>query len=664
MICKFVNASTADGYNPYRITKAGIDWEKPDAEDPWASIGYWGDHQIIYLLKLLELSHSYHPGTLKDFLTADLFCYANVPYRIKAHQELLNDPHNTIEFDHATQELVQQRVDQVGADGRLVWDQQDAVYRVNLTEKLLATMLAKLSNFIPEAGIWMNTQRPEWNDANNALVGYGVSMVTLYYTRRYQQYLLDLFSEVEFKQVALSVEIADLLHSIDNTFEGHRHLLDGAFTDVDRKRVLDCLGQAASDFRAGLYQRSFTGERRSVKVADLVRFLQTSIAYIDHTIMANRREDGLYNAYNLMTADDSGVEVTHLYEMLEGQVAVLSSGYLTPEQALEVMTALKKSAIFTKQQNSYLLYPDRELARFVDKNIIPKQQLERSMLLKTLVADGDKSLVEIDSQGGYYFNGAFNNIDSAKQALEALAVSGYEVLVEQDQSLVEDIFEGIFNHRQFTGRSGGMYAYEGLGSIYWHMVSKLLLAALENFRKAVEQGTDPVIIGKLADCYFDIREGIGFNKTPENYGAFPTDPYSHTPGFAGAKQPGMTGQVKEEVITRLMELGIIVEAGCIRFNPFILRRSEFLAAADTLVYFDLNGDQQSLILSVGQLGFTYCQVPVIYSLAEHTKIKINFTDGTSRVITGNLIDADLSMQIFDKQGAVTCIEVALTPGLE
>jgi hypothetical protein len=35
-----------------------------------------------------------------------------------------------------------------------------------------------MSNFIPEGGIWMNTQRPEWNDANNALVGNGVSMVT------------------------------------------------------------------------------------------------------------------------------------------------------------------------------------------------------------------------------------------------------------------------------------------------------------------------------------------------------------------------------------------------------------------------------------------------------------------------------------------------------
>ena len=82
--------------------------------------------------------------------------------------------------------------------------------------------------------------------------------------------------------------------------------------------------------------------------------------------------------------------------------------------------------------------------------------------------------------------------------------------------------------------------------------------------KALEQGSDAVTVGKLADCYFDIRAGIGFNKTPDNYGAFPTDPY-HTPGFAGAKQPGMTGQVKEEVITRLMELGLTVSGGAICF---------------------------------------------------------------------------------------------------
>ena len=664
MICKFVNASTADGYNPYRITKAGIDWEKPDPHDPWANIGYWGDHQIIYLLKFLEFSNDHHPGTLREFLSRDIFCYANVPYKIKGYHDLLKDPHNTIDFDIAADELIEQRVSQVGADGRLIWDKNGSVYYVNLTEKLLATMLSKLSNFIPEGGIWMNTQRPEWNDANNALVGFGVSMVTLYYTRRYQQYLLDLFANTELEEVAISEEIDALLRAINTTFEENKQLLAGKINDADRKRVVDALGQAGSDFRSGIYDNDFSGNRVMLKTADLIAFLKLSLEYIDHTIEANRREDGLFHAYNLMTATEDAVEVSYLYEMLEGQVAVLSSGYLSPEQALEVLTSLRNSAIYTARQHSYLLYPDRELTRFLDKNSIPEASVKSSKLLVSLIADGYTSLVEKDSQGGYYFNGAFNNFDSAKTVLESLKVDGYRDLVNQEQTLIEEIFESVFNHRQFTGRSGGMYAYEGLGSIYWHMVSKLLLAALENLRKAIEQDSDAVTVGKLADCYFDIRAGIGFNKTPDNYGAFPTDPYSHTPGFAGAKQPGMTGQVKEEVITRLIELGVSVSKGTIRFKPLILRKSEFLSSSDSLGYFDLAGNQQSVDLQAGQLGFTYCQVPVVYSLADKTSIVIEFADGSEKAISGDTIDTKTSLSIFDKTGDVVKINVALQPGLE
>jgi hypothetical protein len=47
MISTFLNATTADGYNPYRITYQGVDWEIPEPANPWANIGYWSDHQII-----------------------------------------------------------------------------------------------------------------------------------------------------------------------------------------------------------------------------------------------------------------------------------------------------------------------------------------------------------------------------------------------------------------------------------------------------------------------------------------------------------------------------------------------------------------------------------------------------------------------------------------
>ena len=56
MITKFLNASTLDGYNPYRVTKDGFDWETIEPDNPWSYIGYWGDHQIIYLLKFLEFA--------------------------------------------------------------------------------------------------------------------------------------------------------------------------------------------------------------------------------------------------------------------------------------------------------------------------------------------------------------------------------------------------------------------------------------------------------------------------------------------------------------------------------------------------------------------------------------------------------------------------------
>ncbi|MBR0309896.1 MAG: hypothetical protein IJQ97_03315, partial [Paludibacteraceae bacterium] len=69
IIAKFLNATTADGYNPYRITSEGIDWEVINPDDPWSNIGYWGDHQIIYLSKLIELSRDHAPQALIDMLS-------------------------------------------------------------------------------------------------------------------------------------------------------------------------------------------------------------------------------------------------------------------------------------------------------------------------------------------------------------------------------------------------------------------------------------------------------------------------------------------------------------------------------------------------------------------------------------------------------------------
>ena len=105
----------------------------------------------------------------------------------------------------------------------------------------------------------------------------------------------------------------------------------------------------------------------------------------------------------------------------------------------------------------------------------------------------------------------------------------------------------LFDHQSFTGRSGTFYKYEGLGCIYWHMVSKLLLAVAEVGARAEENNESAAIRKRLTGHYYAIHEGIGAHKSPYIYGAFPTDPYSHTPGNMGVQQPGMSGQVKEDI---------------------------------------------------------------------------------------------------------------------
>ncbi len=207
MISVFVNATTADGYNPYRVTRDGIEWEAPSPEDPWANIGYWSDHQIIYLQKLLEISARFHPGRLEALLEQPIFSHANVPYRIKPSAALVRDWYDTITFDRHLDGAIAEAVRALGTDGKLMRRSNGTVVHVTLAEKLLILLLAKLGNFVPEGGIWMNTQRPEWNDANNALVGKGVSVVTLCYLRRYVTFLSGLLSAGPEPTLTLSAEV-------------------------------------------------------------------------------------------------------------------------------------------------------------------------------------------------------------------------------------------------------------------------------------------------------------------------------------------------------------------------------------------------------------------------------------------------------------------------
>ncbi|WP_111708548.1 hypothetical protein [Lutibacter citreus] len=657
MIHKFLNATTFDGYNPYRVTKGGFDWETIEPDDPWSYIGYWGDHQIIYLLKFLEFSEKYYPNKLAEYFGKDLFVYANVPYKIKSYSDILKNSKDTIDFDQNAQEAIEKERELIGVDGALLKDKNNTIYKVNLIEKLLATVLAKVSNFIPEGGIWMNTQRPEWNDANNALVGNGVSMVTLYYLRRFLSFFKKIVNNTSIENNEVSTELVEFFNGIVSTLVKNKEVLSGKITDIDRKTVLDGLGIAASNYRNTVYKNGFSNAKETISKSDLVVFIETTLKYIDHTIKANKRADNLYHAYNLMTVkNETEVSISYLPEMLEGQVSVLSSGYIYGKEALELLDALKSSALFREDQFSYILYPNKNLPGFSVKNNIPSEKVQKSQLVKQLEKDGNKTIVEKDVFGNYHFNGSFNNASSLKTALENLPEQ-YTSLVKEDSQLLLAVFEEVFDHKSFTGRSGTFFGYEGLGSIYWHMVSKLLLAVQEVCLKAVEDKEDEVLIGHLLDHYYEIEAGIGLHKSPKLYGAFPTDPYSHTPGGKGAQQPGMTGQVKEDVLSRFGELGVFVNDGKIHFNPRLLRENEFLKDDNTFKYQAISKESKEIELKENSLCFTYCQVPVIYQLSDKEGVKIKFNDSSLIELEALEIDNETSSKIFKRTGEVNQITV-------
>ena len=585
IIAKFLNATTADGYNPYRITSEGIDWEVINPDDPWSNIGYWGDHQIIYLSKLIELSRDHAPQALIDMLGMREFAFAAVPYRIKSYSEIVANPKDTIRFDDEAHRRILALIPEYGQDARLLPGHDGQPMLVTGAEKLLVPLLAKLSNHIPGAGIWMNTLRPEWNDANNALV----SMVTVCYIHRFMQVLRELFTEAGDTTYAVHSELVQLMRDLlaamlpcqsddKQTF---------TFTPQTLRAYTDAIGLAGEAYRKQAYS-GFCGKQVELEAQTIVAFLDKMLSLTAYSIRQGKRTDGLYEAYNLVKFDSiSGqprrstdgqptvnafITITPLYEMLEGQVAVLSARILSGAEAADLLDAMRQSALYREDQQSYMLYPARRRPSFLEMNNLPAEAAESPVVQKYL-----GTILKQDCDGGIHFDAAFRNANNLPDELK-------------------DLYEQVFHHHAFTGRSGTFYKYEGLGSIYWHMVSKLLLAVGENIRSVSQDCLTPnPARDRLISQYRAIKEGLGLHKSPEQYGSFPFDAYSHTPAMAGVQQPGMTGQVKEDILSRWFELGIEVHGGAIRINPLMLRESDF---------------------HDGKLSFTYCGTRFTYHLSD------------------------------------------------
>ncbi|NNM66698.1 MAG: hypothetical protein HKM06_01670 [Spirochaetales bacterium] len=599
-ITKFLSAITVDGYNPYRIGRNGLDWEVPEPENPWSNIGYWGDHQLIYLLKFLEMSKSIRPGLLESFWDKPIFATANVPYRLANFETTYGNPRDTVSFDAELNSKIEHRVAQIGSDGRLVPGRDGNPALQSFAEKILTLLLVKVGNLIPGVGIWLNTQRPEWNDANNALVGFGTSVVSLSYLHRFVKFILSFVDSLS--DFSLRVETRQYME------KQIQLLLDWqpevSLDAQKRYAFVQRMGLLAESWRQALYSDG-VGERQSCSKDTLKTYLSKVLEVAADTLKNQRRKDGLWNSYNLVVLGKQSIDVSYLYPMLEGQVAILSSGYLDSSTGLDLLKALKSSDLYDPQRNTYLLYPDRHLPGFLEKNIIDETTSQLKIIQKAQ-KENLTELVQADPDGTLRFGANLSNRSDLEVLLKRLSADPeWKALVSSEGQKLAERYEIVFHHREFTGRSATMFAYEGLGCVYWHMVSKLLLAVQENLWNALDKSLE---VKPWIKAYEEIRQGLGYHKTPQGYGAFPFDPYSHTPSGRGAQQPGMTGQVKEEILTRWGELGLRWKNGELFVHPILLDQNE-------------TGEP---------LSFFYRRVPFVLATGTKNSIEVETLQGVRR----------------------------------
>ena len=374
------------------------------------------------------------------------------------------------------------------------------------------------------------------------------------------------------------------------------------------------------------------------------------------TCQSSRRPDSLFHSYNLVEFGDDEIEIEHLDEMLEGQVAALASGKLESSEAVMLLKSLRVSRLYREDAGSYMLYPNRQLDSFLEKNIIDRGKAATNPLIQEFIKKQEVTFVVPDATGAIRFVGDFRNAAELSEALDAFETEDESLatLVERHKHELAELFESTFDHRRFTGRSQTFFAYEGLGSIYWHMVSKLVLASFECWQKAVRMGDSEA--SELLDIYRELRDGLGVERKASEYGAFPTIPYSHTPLHAGAQQPGMTGQVKEDLISRMSELGVVVENGVVRFELEAFEARELHQHPFEFRYWDVDQTEKYLAADHG-FAFTFCQTLVLYQNGENSKLEVVYADGSTKSGADLVLNEEDSTSLFSRSGKISQLRI-------
>jgi hypothetical protein len=121
----------------------------------------------------------------------------------------------------------------------------------------------------------------------------------------------------------------------------------------------------------------------------------------------------------------------------------------------------------------------------------------------------------------------------------------------------------------------------------------------------------------------------------------------------------MTGQVKEDILTRIGELGVKVNKGKLQFNPSILDKNEFLTQSQEVCFINVEGSKNNVVLEKDSLAFSYCQVPIIYKKSTVNQMELFYKNGSIQRIDSLELDEVDSNKIFKRTAEIVKIIVSI-----
>ena len=117
----------------------------------------------------------------------------------------------------------------------------------------------------------------------------------------------------------------------------------------------------------------------------------------------------------------------------------------------------------------------------------------------------------------------------------------------------------------------------------------------------------------------------------------------------------MTGQVKEDILSRFAELGVQIKNSTLSFGLDLFDRDELLESEGEFTYCNVDGEFKTEPVPEKGFAYTLFQVPIIYRPGESDLIQVHFVDGKEVSFAGTSLDEATSQLLFSRTGEVVKI---------